>query len=124
MPVQVDVTLTDATGQPPVGGGNMQIVLSKFATTVFDSGRKPYFGAKRSLSVAAGDDWTHATVRIEPDSYAQQGVTLNRSGGDLYRNNASARPVVAADGGLTLTLPLLRIVEAPTQRDRVRQFLG
>jgi hypothetical protein len=113
MPVRVNVTLTDATGQPPVGGGAVQILLRKFAATLFDSGRKPYSGATISLAAAGSDDWTHAIVRLEPDSYASQGVTVNRSGSDLYRNNANARAAVAADGSVAVSLPLLRIVEAP-----------
>jgi len=113
MPFRLDLTLTDATGQPPVGGGRIQLVLRKDAAAVFDSGLTAYASSPITLSAPTGNDWTHVIVRIEPESYSLQGVTLNRSGKTVYSNNAAARSALSDDGNLTLALPLLRIREAP-----------
>jgi hypothetical protein len=113
MPFRMDLTLTDATGQPPVGGGRLQLVLRKDAAAVFDSGFTAYAKPQITMTAPTGNDWTHVIVRIEPESYTLQGVTLNRSGENVYCNNAAAQIALSDDGNLTLALPLLRVREAP-----------
>ncbi|WP_327691071.1 hypothetical protein OG870_17280 [Streptomyces sp. NBC_00461] len=114
MNLRLEVHLTDAVGQTPEGGGSWRAIVKDGNTLRHDTGVLPYQGNTWTADLPISATWTHASLQLDPDRYAAQGVQVNPSAGGVYRNNSAARIVL--DGGntrLRLDLPLLRIREAP-----------
>jgi len=113
MPFTVVLSLWDIPGQDPEGGGTWQVVVQKNGALLHDTKAMPYSGGKFSVSTPAGADWTHITITIVPELYALQGVKVNQSAAGMYRNNPNARISKPAPDTLRISLPLLRVREAP-----------
>ena len=113
MALDVEVKLTDAAGNPAVGGGTWQLTVRNNGASITGghTGTVAYTGATLTATLPVGA-WTHLNVAVTPARYASASVQLNPSATGIYRDDTLAVIRQLLPTSAKIDLPLLRVREA------------
>lgn len=88
--LNIEIQLLDVWNEEPIGQGEIAVIIKKLATQVFVVTPPTRFQkGKAKIQAGVSDDWTEVRIDITSDSYARQGVVLQRQQGTntFYANN-------------------------------------